>query len=109
MISEHNAIAPAHEHIDNDTKLSKLKDVLENITEFQVLEDNIALNLSGLTLSSDQLLELYETRAMQIDNHFTQSNKKKSFLSAIRTAPIHANVADTSFEDDAVNVSTQYG
>ena len=58
--------------------------------------------MSGTTLSSDELLELYETRAMQIDNHFHKSNKKKPLPSVIRTV----NVADSSFEDDAVNVST---
>ena len=49
MVAEHNAIASAHDIIDDDSKLSKLKDVVENITEFRALEDSIALNRSGTT------------------------------------------------------------
>ena len=98
LVAEHNSIASAHDIIDDDSKLSKLKDVVENITEFRALEDSIALNLSGATPTSNELLELYETRAMQIDNH---ADKQKSLPSAIRTV----NVAESSFEDSGVNVS----
>ena len=37
MVAEHNAIAPAHDIIDDDSKLSKLNDVVETLRSFEPL------------------------------------------------------------------------